>query len=612
MKRLFLCCISLLLLAPSGSRAQDGYAERVKKYVSQYYAFAIEEQRTKGIPACITLGQGILETEAGASELVSGANNHFGIKCTNNWNGETFAHSDDRPNECFKKYSCAAESYKDHSDHLKRNPRYAQLFTLSQTDYASWAICLKKCGYATNPQYAQKLIRIIEDFKLQQYTYSALDSTFLGGNGIAQVPTKTESSALYASAAADARNTVVVKEPVAPLTTAKTDSSDAEDATVVVADFRIDSSKLVTINGMKAFYAYQDEILLPYAVKYHIRYPRLLEMNDLQDGPLPFNTYVYIEKKLTYGLHEQHTVEFGENLLMISQLEGLQLKKLMALNLLNPNEEPLSGTVLELQKPALKKPDVSIKEITAHKGNAIISTSNTDPRESSDYIQIKKAKPAPVADTTRKAAVASGTEADQKNINAATDKQATAKVEKPVTLTKPEPVAAEEGDEEDNDLASLKADLDKVVYADDTKLKNGQPRNAAQAKKAATEPGTTEKYTIKRGENLSVIARRNNVTVKQLLAWNDVEPDEVRAGDKLIVTDPGKTAPAERRQESTKPKDERLAGNSSKEDKYYVIQKGETVSAIARKNHITVNQLLKWNDIEPDKIRDGKKLRVRE
>ena len=168
MKRCVLFFMAIMLLITAMASAQDGYNDRAQKYIQQYSTLAILEQQKNGIPAAITLGQGILETEAGASELMTEANNHFGIKCNNRWQGPTFSHTDDAPDECFKKYSCAAESFRDHSEHLKTNPRYSPLFSFSQTDYASWAVCLKKCGYATNPQYAQQLIKIIEDFKLQE------------------------------------------------------------------------------------------------------------------------------------------------------------------------------------------------------------------------------------------------------------------------------------------------------------------------------------------------------------------------------------------------------------------------------------------------------------
>jgi hypothetical protein len=168
----------ILTLLSVTAKAQEGYTERAKNYVKQYAAYAIADQRSTGVPAAVTLGQGILETEAGLSELMVKANNHFGIKCKNNWQGETFLHTDDAKDECFKKYASAQESYHDHSAHLLKNPRYKILFTYSQTDYAKWAHGLKKCGYATNPKYAYQLIKIIEEYRLQEFSYAALDSNY--------------------------------------------------------------------------------------------------------------------------------------------------------------------------------------------------------------------------------------------------------------------------------------------------------------------------------------------------------------------------------------------------------------------------------------------------
>lgn len=136
-----------------------------------------------GIPASITLAQGLLESGAGTSELATEANNHFGIKCHGDWNGPTMGHDDDKPNECFRVYESAEQSFEDHSDFLLRK-RYAPLFELDITDYKGWAKGLKKCGYATSPTYAQKLTAIIERYGLYKYDYideemQALDSEFI-------------------------------------------------------------------------------------------------------------------------------------------------------------------------------------------------------------------------------------------------------------------------------------------------------------------------------------------------------------------------------------------------------------------------------------------------
>ncbi len=138
-------------------------------YIETYKGMAIQQMKKYNIPASITLAQGLLETAAGQSRLATKANNHFGIKVTSDWTGSYILADDDAPNEKFRKYRSAADSYEDHSLFLRKHPRYAPLFKLSITDYKGWARTLKKCGYATDPNYANNLIRIIERYNLSQY-----------------------------------------------------------------------------------------------------------------------------------------------------------------------------------------------------------------------------------------------------------------------------------------------------------------------------------------------------------------------------------------------------------------------------------------------------------
>lgn len=122
---------------------------------------------THGIPASITLAQGILESRDGNSRLAKEGNNHFGIKCHSDWEGKRIYEDDDQRNECFREYRNARESFDDHSDFLKKK-RYSSLFELDITDFKGWAKGLKECGYATSPEYAKLLIRIIEENDLQR------------------------------------------------------------------------------------------------------------------------------------------------------------------------------------------------------------------------------------------------------------------------------------------------------------------------------------------------------------------------------------------------------------------------------------------------------------
>ena len=144
------------------------YASKVQNYIATYSQTAQNEMKVYGIPASITLAQGILESGAGYGELTSRANNHFGIKC-HNWEGPRVYHDDDRSQECFRKYKDPSESFRDHSLFLKNRKRYAKLFTYKKDDYRSWAKGLKAAGYATDPKYPNKLISIIERYGLSSY-----------------------------------------------------------------------------------------------------------------------------------------------------------------------------------------------------------------------------------------------------------------------------------------------------------------------------------------------------------------------------------------------------------------------------------------------------------
>ena len=157
----------LFLLFPLSLSAQYTEAD-IYTYIETYKEIAIQKMVEYKIPASITLAQGIFESACGTSRLATEANNHFGIKCHKEWQGDIINHDDDELQECFRKYTEVAESFNDHSQFLITRPRYSKLFTLNIMDYESWARELKAAGYATNPQYADRLIGLIERFNLAQ------------------------------------------------------------------------------------------------------------------------------------------------------------------------------------------------------------------------------------------------------------------------------------------------------------------------------------------------------------------------------------------------------------------------------------------------------------
>ena len=158
----------LLFCAINMSVEAQNRSQTYENYIKKYKDIAIKQQKKHGIPASITLAQGLLESAAGQSRLAQEANNHFGIKCGNDWGGKTIKHKAEKGKECFRKYKKVEDSFDDHSKFLKRK-RYESLFKLKSTDYKNWAKGLRKCGYATDPKYPEKLISLIERYELYRY-----------------------------------------------------------------------------------------------------------------------------------------------------------------------------------------------------------------------------------------------------------------------------------------------------------------------------------------------------------------------------------------------------------------------------------------------------------
>ena len=171
MKIFFYTCI--LLMLPILVFCQN---QNTNDYIQKYKEIAIKEMKRTNIPASITLAQAILESSSGESSLASKFNNHFGIKCKSDWKGETTYKDDDKKNECFRAYPNAESSFIDHSNFLKNRPNYAPLFELDPVDDTAWAYGLKKAGYATERNYPQRLLKIIDDYELAQYNYPELDA----------------------------------------------------------------------------------------------------------------------------------------------------------------------------------------------------------------------------------------------------------------------------------------------------------------------------------------------------------------------------------------------------------------------------------------------------
>ena len=186
MKKLLLPIVFLLAL--TAVKADEKAQTPQQKYITKYSSIAVSEMYRSGVPASITLAQGMIESGNGLSRLATEGNNHFGIKCHKTWKGKSMKEDDDKKNECFRVYDSVEDSYRDHSDFLRYSDRYKFLFELETTDYSAWAHGLKKAGYATDPGYAGKLIKCIEDYELDRFDHMSVETAVAASAGEAEQP----------------------------------------------------------------------------------------------------------------------------------------------------------------------------------------------------------------------------------------------------------------------------------------------------------------------------------------------------------------------------------------------------------------------------------------
>lgn len=306
----FIVTVSLLL----------GYlgvmADSRKDFIRKYRHIAVREMERTGIPASISLAQGILESGCGASELAVKANNHFGIKCHNEWQGPTYIMDDDQKNECFRKYKNPEQSWIDHSDFLTSRSRYAGLFNLKTTDYKAWAKGLKAAGYATNPQYAHLLIKIIEEEELYKYDRHIKHPT---GGALPRTAGNKPSPKTVPPTPPDPANYHKREEMRNGITCIEATSGDSYDE---IANY------------------------------YNIKIKKLLKYNDKTDTELNAGELVYLKQKKAKAArgYEFHRVKTGDDLYRISQSYGVRLKSLLRYNYLRADSPLTEGEKIFLRK----------------------------------------------------------------------------------------------------------------------------------------------------------------------------------------------------------------------------------------------------------------------
>lgn len=299
--------LSFALLLSIPSYAQMRWNQAYQTYINQYKDLAIEQMLRYRIPASITLAQGLFESAAGRSDLVRQGNNHFGIKC-HNWTGPTQYHDDDARGECFRVYQDARDSYEDHSKFLAKQPRYAQLFALNTKDYKGWARGLKACGYATNPQYANKLIQIIELYRLHEFDHAKRYDRFMAEHNGTDQPVNAQGTL----------------------------------------------HPIHLFNDNYYLYARQGDTFKSIGKEVGISWKKLAKYNERdKHETLNKGDIIYLKKKRKKAPKQfkkrPHVVQSGESMYLIAQKYGIRLKSLYKMNDLSPDFKIYPGAKLKVR-----------------------------------------------------------------------------------------------------------------------------------------------------------------------------------------------------------------------------------------------------------------------
>jgi LysM repeat protein len=484
-KGLYPIAFSLFVLIVGATQAQTKLTPT--QYIEIYAPTAVSEMERSGIPASITLAQGLLESNNGNSPLATVANNHFGIKCHKEWTGDTYYQDDDEKNECFRYYQTASQSYTDHTDFLKTRSRYEFLFSYDKTDYVAWANGLKQAGYATNPQYPTLLVDLINRYGLGKYDK-------MTSNDLA--PTKeTLPITKYIPPVEKTPPPVIIGKP-------------AIDEGVVF-ETQPYYGDLLLVNNIKAVKAKKEDTPMGLAMKYNVPLNYLYKYNDMHEGePLIEGQNVFIQPKRNKGFARQHQVKEGESMYQISQCYGIKLAELYKKNKVEEGQEVVAGEFIYLRDDRDAAPKtMSFEDFLQSQGkgtvnntkratNTIISTLTNEKLENS----INENK--------------QGISAEKKTETSIHDNEEILSTEKTST-------------------AAAKQELNLVNDSVPTKLTKGEIVDSKQIASLTTKPVIT--YEIKAGDTLYNLSKRFNVSVEQLVEWNKIVNNYLKLGQIIVV-----------------------------------------------------------------------------
>ncbi len=579
-------------------------------YIYKYKRYAIKEMKKSGVPASITLAQGMLESNYGKSKLAKKGKNHFGIKChKGEWEGGEMYLEDDAPNECFRTYESVLQSYRDHSKFLKSAYRYNDLFKLDPGAYKKWAKGLKEAGYATNPRYDELLISLIDRHNLHYY------------DQFHDKPYKAEGEKL------------VVEEK---------SSKDSKKAKGKDQPFQK--------NGLKAVKVSSGENLETIAEGHGLTRQKLKQYNDLsyKSGDLNSGTVLYLEPKKNKGVQSYHVVEKNETIWEISQQYGIKLEKLLRKNRMEKGQEPAAGSRLFLRETRYTKIDIHEKPIKSDqkeienakqksKSNPVsnqATQSNGNPAihrvaQGETMQQIARKYDLPVATLYKKNRMKEGQQpAIGAKIHLEERRYVPPKIrenplkqemaEKPENKARQDKPSANAGNPTRNQNENKKSDRKTENAVDPNKRKNseGEQKTKAATKKDAQKKdhkNSSEKeasvfHQVKSGENLYTIAKQYGVGVTHLKDWNDLSNNTIEPGDRLRVKKPSESS-EESGKKTSGPKE------NKKRDKlpnYHKVKPDETLYSISVKYNVPVSRLKTLNDLETNDVEIGQKLRIKQ
>ncbi|MCX6187441.1 MAG: LysM peptidoglycan-binding domain-containing protein [Bacteroidetes bacterium] len=567
-----LCLINISLFAQN-EPVPTPIKMTVQQYIEKYSAIAIEEMFRSHIPASITLAQGILESGNGNSRLALEGNNHFGIKCKS-WTGKTIYEDDDALQECFRKYDAVIDSYRDHSDFLMSGTRYAFLFDLDQKDYKSWALGLKKAGYATNPQYPELLIAFIEKHELQKFDETKLSD--------------------------------------------EEDKEIKEDKAQIVKSY----GQEIIINEVPAITAKPNESLAQIALNYDIKVYQIYKYNDLdKNANCKEGDTLFIKSKKNKSYTDEYLIQSSETMHQLSQRFGIKLEKILDRNAISLGQEPANGEIIYFNKK--RNTPLKLRDTSKVKDEIIIAQNDSNPKkiDTTVYNQTVYEDPLKNIETTEPST--------ENTLNYFDTLESLKKdlsffhtVQKGETLfriSKKYNIRV--------DALQFLNNLNGTTLVVNQKLIINPNLPSADTKEPQVAPGY---HTVRQGETIFSISKMYSISKSELKATNNLTSDTIKIGQQLVIISDKKlddkpikvesgSKPIEIKEEPKqietvpeKPVKPSKPINLAKEHIYYTLKINEDIDHVCKKFNLSISQIKLLNkNFDIIHAKSGDEIRVK-